>query len=184
MASARPQEATDVAHATADEETKGLEEFYPPHPPRADTKEYRETHKLLVYTLDQPCRDCGVRHSTLGDPAQNPLGAKQMETHHWPLQREFADALDPAKVHKEYPQVTDRRSLIMFIDSPANMLCLCDVDHRSKSRGIHHIGEALEACKRFLLDGYVIADLKTNEAADLAEDAAVVAAANEGADQI
>lgn len=172
------------AHATADEETVGLEEFYPPHPPRKETHEYSETHKLLVYTLDTACRDCGVRRSTLGDPELNPLKAKQMETHHWPLQREFADALDPVKVHREFPKVTDRHSLNMFIDSPDNMLVLCDVDHRSKSRGIHHIGEALEACKRFLLDGYIISDLKVNEAADLVKDAAVVAAASEGTEQI
>lgn len=158
------------SHETADEETKGLEEFFPAHPPRKDTPEYRQTHKLLVNTLNMPCRDCGVRKSTLDDPKANPLGAKQLESHHWPLQREFADALDPAKVHKEFPEVTDRHSLNMFIDSPKNMLILCDIDHRSKSRGIHHINESLEACKRFLLDGYVIADVATNAARDLAID--------------
>jgi hypothetical protein len=155
---------------TADEETRGLIEMYPAHPPRKDTPEYRATHILLTRTLDQPCRDCGVRRSTLRDPIANPLSAKQMETHHWPLQREFADALDPAKVHKEFHEVTDRRSLDMFIDSPKNMLVLCDVDHRSKARGIHHINESLEACKRFLLDGYVIADVAANAARDLAID--------------
>lgn len=159
-----------AAHAQKAGSTEGLEEFYPAHPPRADTPEYRETHKLLVDTLDAPCRDCGVRKSKLADPAQNPLGAKQIETHHWPLQREFADALDPVKVGKEYPQVTDRDSLNKFIDSPQNMLVLCNIDHRSKRRGIHHIDDAVEACKRFLLDGYVITGLKTDEAAALAID--------------
>lgn len=177
-----PKKATQVAipstrelpaHETADEETKGLIEMYPAHPPRKDTPEYRATHKLLVNTLDTPCRDCGVRKSTLGDPIANPLGAKQLESHHFPLQREFADALDPAKVHKEFPQVTDRHSLDMFIDSPHNMLILCDVDHRSKARGIHHINESLEACKRFLLDGYVIADVAANLQHDLAVDEAL-----------
>lgn len=163
----------EEAHATADEETKGLEEMYPPHPPRKDTPEYRATHVLLVHTLDMPCRDCGVRTSTLGDPLCNPLGAKQLETHHWPLQREFADALDPVKVHKEFPDVTDRHSLNMFIDSPKNMLVLCDIDHRSKTRGIHHINESLEACKRFLLDGYIIADVAANLQHDLAVDEAL-----------
>lgn len=166
------------AHVTADEETRGLEEFYPAHPPRKDTPEYRATHKLLVATLDQPCRDCGVRQSTLTDATQNPLGAKQMETHHWPLQREFADALDPVKVHREFSQVTDRPSLNMFIDSPHNMLVLCDVDHRSKARGIHHINESLEACKRFLIDGYVLADIVANQVTDLALDEKLTAGEN------
>jgi hypothetical protein len=169
---------TEEAHATADEESKGLLEMYPPHPPRSDTPEYRATHKLLAKTLDQPCRDCGVRNSTLRDPIANPLNAKQLETHHWPLQREFADAIDPAKVHREFPEVTDRKSLDMFIDSPKNMLVLCDVDHRSKARGIHHINESLEAVKRFLIDGYVLADVAANEAADLATDEKVTAGEN------
>jgi hypothetical protein len=106
------------------------------------------------------------------------LGAEQLETHHWPLQREFADALDPEKVHKEFPEVTDRKSLDMFIDSPKNMLVLCDVDHRSPTRGIHHINESLEACKRFLLDGYVIADVAKNREADLALDEKLTSAEN------
>lgn len=162
-------------HATVDEETKGLLEFYPPHPPRKDTAEYHATHTLLVHTLDGACRDCGVRTSTLGDAALNPLGAKQLETHHWPLQREFADALDPLKVQREFPEVTDRHSLNMFIDSPRNMLVLCDVDHRSKTRGIHHINESLEACKRFLIDGYIIADIAANAEKDMAIDAQLTA---------
>ena len=166
---------TEVVHETADEESKGLEEFYPPHPPRSDTPEYSATHKLLAHTLDMPCRDCGVRTSTLGDKVTNPLGAKQLETHHWPLQREFADAIDPLKVQKEYPEVTDRKSLNNFIDSPKNMLVLCDVDHRSKTRGIHHINESLEACKRFLIDGYIIADVSANVDADAKIDAALTA---------
>lgn len=172
---------TGQVHETADEETQGLEEFYPPHPPRTETPEYAATHTLLSHTLDMPCRDCGVRNSTLSNPADNPLGAKQIETHHWPLQREFADAIDPVKVNKEYPEVTDRKSLNNFIDSPKNMLVLCDVDHRSPTRGIHHIGDALEACKRFIIDGYILDDVAANAAKDEAVDARLTA--NE-ADQI
>jgi hypothetical protein len=166
---------TEEVHTTADEETKGLLEFYPPHPPRESTPEYNATHKLLTHTLDMPCRDCGVRLSTIGDPTKNPLGAKDLETHHWPLQREFADAIDPVKVQKEYPEVTDRKSLNNFIDSPKNMLVLCDIDHRSKTRGIHHIGDALEACKRFVLDGYILNDIGANIVTDEAIDTKITA---------
>ena len=161
------------AHTTADEETKNLLEMYPPHPPRTSTPEYNATHKLLTHTLDMPCRDCGVRLSTISDLTKNTLGSKQLETHHWPLQREFADAIDPLKVQKEYPEVTDRKSLNNFIDSPKNMLVLCDVDHRSPTRGIHHIGDALEACKRFVLDGYILDDVAVNASKDLAIDEAL-----------
>jgi hypothetical protein len=170
---------TDVAaHAQADEETHGLVEFFPEHPPRADTAEYRATHRLLVRTLDGCCADCGVRTSTLGDPARNPYGAKQLETHHYPIQRELADAVDPAKVARDFPEVTDRRTLKLFIDSPRNMLVLCDVCHRSPTRGIHHISASMQAVKKYLLDGYVLADTAAHQAADLSENARVTAGEN------
>lgn len=170
-------------HTTPDEETAGLLEFYPPHPPRVDTAEYRHTHHQLINVEDRPCADCGVRRTTLADPAANPYGAKQMETHHYPLQREFGDAYDPAKVGQDFPQVTDRHTLKAFIDSEANMLVLCDVCHRSPHRGIHHINASLQAAKRYLFTGYVFADTTANEAADEATDAQLTAGENP-ADQL
>jgi hypothetical protein len=174
---------TAAGHAQADEETKGLVEFFPPHPPRKDTAEYRATHKLLVHTLDGACADCGVRTSTLGEPTLNPHGAQQLETHHHPIQRELTDAVDPLKVGKDYPEVVDRRTLMLFVDSPKNMLVLCDVDHRSPSRGIHHTNASMQAVKRYLLDGYVLADTAAHEAADLAADVKLTAGENP-ADQL
>lgn len=164
-----------TGHAQSDDETKDLVEFFPAHPPRADTPEYHATHKLLVDTLDTPCADCGVRKSTLNDPAQNPHEAKQIETHHYPLQREFADALDPMKVNRDFKEVTDRRSLNLFIDSPKNMLVLCDVDHRSSYRGIHHINASLQAAKKYFLDGYIFADHAANAIKDVAIDTQLTA---------
>jgi hypothetical protein len=158
-------------------------EFFPPHPPRADSAEYRAIHKLLVHTLDGACDDCGVRTSTLDDPTLNPHGAKQLETHHYPIQRELADAVDPVKVGKDFPEVVDRRTLKLFIDSPKNMKVLCDVDHRSPERGIHHINASMQAVKRYLLDGYVLADTADHRAAYLAEDAELTAGENP-ADQL
>lgn len=149
-------------------------EFYPEHPARADTPEYSATHTLLVDTLDQPCHDCGVRKSTLNDPIQNPYGAKQLETHHYPIQREYADAVDWKKVAKDFPQVVDQVSFIHFVDSPANMLVLCDVCHRSPNRGIHHLITSDQMIKKYLLDGYVLDDVVSNAAADLQKDNQIV----------
>lgn len=170
--------ATEVTHVTGDEETKNLIEFYPPHPPRSDTAEYRATHRLLVLTLDQPCEVCGVRRSTLANPDANPCGAKALESHHYPIQREFADACDPVKVGRQFKQVVDRPSLDMFIDSPKNMKILCDVHHRSTTKGIHHLNSALFAIQPFLLDGYVIDDLLANEARDIQIDTQLTASEN------
>lgn len=162
------------AHAQAAPIEKGLLEFYPEHPPRKETREYRATHKLLVDTLDQPCHTCGVRKSTLGDPAHNPHGAKQMETHHYPVQREYIDAVDWHKVAVDFRQVIDRKSLILFVDSPANMLVLCDVCHRSTTRGIHHLPTSDWAIARYLFDGYILDDTTDHQAADIAVDNQIV----------
>ena len=162
------------AHAQSVPVGSEEEEFYPPHPARADTPEYNATHTLLVDTLDQPCHDCGVRKSTLGDPAQNPYNAKQIETHHFPIQREYADACDWQKVQKDFSQVTDQVSFDHFVDSPANMLVLCDVCHRSASRGIHHLITSDQMIKKYLIDGYILDDVKLNAVNDLAKDNALV----------
>ena len=56
--------------------------FYPAHDPRKETPAYKKVHHHLVVELDCPCLVCGVKNSTLKDPAQNRYDAKQMETHH------------------------------------------------------------------------------------------------------
>lgn len=131
-------------------------EMTPPHPPREETPQYRKAHIYLVHTQDSPCRVCGVRQSTIGDSTQNPYGAKDIETHHYPIERSLADACDPHKVHKMFPQVIDQETLTAFIDSPANLIVLCDVCHRSPERGIHHLLVQDWAILPFLFDGYQI----------------------------
>ena len=75
-------------------------QFYPTHDKRRETKEYHEVHKKLVVTLDLPCLVCGVKHSTLEDPRENPFGAKQMETHHHIIEWALQNAVDTDKFNK------------------------------------------------------------------------------------
>ena len=131
-------------------------EMTPPHPPREETAEYKRAHDFLVHVQDSACRVCGVRQSTLHDTTANPYGATQIETHHYPIERSLVDACDPLKVHKAFPQVIDKASLMAFIDSPANLIVLCDVCHRSAERGIHHLLVQDWAILPFLLTGYQI----------------------------
>lgn len=132
-------------------------EFTPPHPPREDTPTYRKAHHFLIYEKQAPCTVCGVNITTLGDAASNVLGSTAMETHHYPIERSLMDACDPVKVHKDFPQVYDKASLATFVDSPANLLVLCDVCHRSPERGIHHLLTQDFAVQKYLYTGYVVA---------------------------
>ncbi len=151
-------------------------EMTPPHPPREDTPIYMRTHRHLIFTKDRPCVICGVRKSTLHDPSQNPFGAKDLETHHHPLERCLLSACDPAKVGRVFPQVKDRATMEEFVDSEMNMLVLCDIHHRHPLFGIHHIVGPDFFAQPFVYDGYqVIAD-KEHEAAIAAADQKIVEA--------
>lgn len=148
-------------------------EMTPPHPPREDTPEYQRAHHFLVYEKQEGCKVCGVKVGDLAvmDPAANPFEAKAIETHHYPIERSLVDACDPKKVHHDFPQVYDHATLMQFVDSPANLLVLCDVHHRSVEHGIHHLLPADFAVQPYLLDGYVVAAV--------AKDAAQVEAADQ-----
>ncbi len=146
-------------------------EMTPPHPPREDTPLYMRTHHRLVVTLDTPCAICGVRHSTLSNPKENPFHAQAVETHHYPVERSLLNACDPRKLRVIFPQVKDRESMEAFIDSEENLMVLCDIHHRHPHYGIHHILAQDFFVQPFLFSGYqVVAEL---------EDAKKVMIANE-----
>lgn len=74
--------------------------FYPPHDQRTESPAYAKVHHQIVVTDDKRCLVCGVKHSTLGDPAQNPFGAIQIETHHHVIEWALANAVDAAKFNQ------------------------------------------------------------------------------------
>lgn len=97
-----------------------------------------------------------------------------METHHYPVQREYIDAVDWRKVAADFKQVIDRESLIKFVDSPANMLVLCDVHHRSQTQGIHHMLASDWLIEKYLFDGYKLMDVAAHSAQDIVIDNQIV----------
>lgn len=151
---------TVSAHAV----TRRLSESiaYPDHAPRKPSAEYTRVHHHLVVTLDEPCWICGVRRSTLNDPAQNPDGAIQVETHHFHLEWALANAADSAKVYRDFPEMgaADDPHLRAWLDSEGQMLVLCDVHHRHAFYGIHMITYPAWTAQRLLRDDY---DLVTGE---------------------
>jgi hypothetical protein len=152
-------------------------ELTPPHDPRTETEEYKRARSFLINRKNAPCHICGVTKRTLKNAARNPCGATQMEAHHYPIERSLATACDPVKVHADYPQVYDLASLMAFVDSPANLICLCDVHHRSVAAGIHHLLPQDWIIQRYLRAGYVVAATPaTVAAAQIADERIAVAA--------
>ena len=109
--------------------------FYPPHPPRKASAEYKRVHHRLVVEMDEPCWICGVRHSTGG----------AMETHHDELEWAAANGVDLAKIIADFPAIdalpgTDEHAkLRAWLDGEGNMLVLCALHHRGLLAGIHSV---------------------------------------------
>jgi hypothetical protein len=130
-------------------------EFYPAHDPRQETPEYQAAHKKLVVDQNRACLVCGVRHTTLTDPAKNPYHARQLETHHHVIEWALMNAIDAAKFNQKllpalrarHPfKLLYRKSALSLEEVKAwidhdedNLWVLCDVHHRAKYFGIHEI---------------------------------------------
>ena len=140
--------------------------FYPAHDQRKESPAYAKVHHQMTVIDDKRCLVCGVKHSTLNDPAQNPFGAIAMETHHHTIEWALANAIDADKfnqhilpglrrtasqrpaglatVYTEFdtayanPMTLDQ--IKQWVDHGAdNLWVLCDVHHRHKFVGIHAI---------------------------------------------
>lgn len=138
--------------------------MYPEHQARKASAEYRRVHHHLIYDLDEPCWICGVRHSTIGDPEENPRGAKEMETHHFRVEWALANAVDPAKILADFPAMgaADNEHLRAWLDSEGNMLVLCDRCHRDGHYGIHSITYPAWVAQKWMRDDW---DLVRGESA-------------------
>lgn len=147
-------------------------ELSPPHAPRVETAAFRKSRDFLINVKKQGCAICGVTVDGLKDPTKNPYGATQLEAHHTPIEFSLQDACDPLKVHLDYPEVIDRETLAAFVDSPRNLLILCDTHHRHPERGIHHLLTPDFWVQKYLVEHYQLAataaDVGRAEAADTA----------------
>lgn len=159
-----------LLHVHETKEEVASVELTPAHPPREETPIYKKTHHQLVVEEDSPCAICGVRRSTLADPAQNPFGATQLETHHFPIERSLLNACDWRKIAAKFKQVTSEADLEEFVDGPANMLVLCDQCHRSPQHGIHHLLPQDWFIQPFLKQNYEIAATASDAAQAMAAD--------------
>jgi hypothetical protein len=125
--------------------------------------------KKKMRELDIPCWRCGVHYADLVNKgeigtAKNPLGAYQLEAHHNDLEFSLLNAIDVAgwwdsshrtdagfmvesfsqvdewlDRHPEFKDKTHDEIFMAYMESEGNLQQLCDVCHRSKAEGIHHI---------------------------------------------
>lgn len=127
--------------------------WYPDHDPRAASAEYEKVHHHLVYELDEPCWVCGIRQSQLTD-------GEHMETHHWHVEWALANAMDPAKLLADFPDMgtADDPHLREWLDSEGNMLVLCPQHHRHGLTGIHMVTYPAWQAQRWVRDDFSITE--------------------------
>lgn len=129
--------------------------FYPPHAPRAESAAYKAIHHQMIVVEDRPCFICGVRNSTLGDPKQNPKGAKEMELHHLWVEWALTDAIDPNKLVRWVGGTILPEEVADWVDhNRRNLLPLCDVDHRHREHGIHEVSFPIWIAQKFVRSDY------------------------------
>lgn len=116
-----------LQHVHPTREAVSSVELSPPHPPRTETPAYVRAHKRLIDELDTPCWVCGARRSE---------GAS-IESHHYPIERSLAAAVDVERLAADYPSVRDYGDFMDWVDSEHNLICLCAEHHRGP-QGIHH----------------------------------------------
>jgi hypothetical protein len=141
----------------------------PGHQKRVETAAYAKEHKHLVRELDLPCIVCGVRNSTLKDPAANRFKAKGLQTHHRYVEWSLMNAVDLDKfnsrllpflhaTHPEeelYNQPFDRQTLNDWVDHhPHNLWVICDVHHVGRNTGIHYLAMPIWGVQDLLEDRY------------------------------
>jgi hypothetical protein len=128
----------------------------PEHDPRKASEEYKRVHHHLIDVLDEPCWICGVRKSTLNDPQHNTRGSAQMETHHYHVEWSLANAMDPTKLIRDFPELgaADADHLRQWLDSEGQMLVLCDICHRHPYYGIHEVTYPAWVAQRWFRDDW------------------------------
>ncbi|MFM0554797.1 hypothetical protein P0D69_28075 [Paraburkholderia sediminicola] len=108
-------------------ETDAVDRYYPDHPPRTESSLFRHTKHQLVAVLDTPCKVCGSKD--------------KREVHHFHAEWADANGIDWDKMRKLHPDFHWETfvSAEDFIDSPYNMMVLCEKHHRAPNHGIHHM---------------------------------------------
>ena len=100
--------------------------WYPNHAPRTTSNTFTHTRDKLI--ADKvPCWICGT--------------LDELEIHHFHVEWAFAEGVDWDKMkvlHSDFDWTTFKEAED-FVDSPYNMMVLCETHHRHLDHGIHNL---------------------------------------------
>jgi hypothetical protein len=125
-------------------ENLSIDIFYPDHPPRTESPLFARTKRKMITHDDIPCFICGTK--TL------------REVHHYFVEWAFADGVDWELMRSMHPNFdwSKFKDPADFVDSPYNMLILCQAHHRGQHTGIHYMPYPLWIMQKHKRHDYVL----------------------------
>jgi hypothetical protein len=135
---------------------------YPPHTPREQDPHYRVFHHAQHRLIHELGVGCWIGGATLeqikaglavGHRCQ---GAAQLEAHHAIAEFAGLSEIDWRKVAADFPQADlhSDEDFLAYAESEGGLMVLCDVHHRSPSRGIHAVTYPAWLLDKYADDGY------------------------------
>ena len=155
---------TDLGHTNA----RTLHELahYPTHGPRRSDPHYRIFHEARHRLIDVLGVGCWIGGATKkqiaeGLPTGHPCeGATGLEAHHHIAEFAALNAVDWAKVAKDFPQlgIDSDEKFLEIAESDGGLLILCSKHHRGPYHGIHMITEPVWKLDRWARDDWRFSD--------------------------
>ena len=103
--------------------TLSIAVYYPEHERRTTSPEFAHTRHQMIDVERKVCEICGT--------------PQKLEVHHFYIEWSLTNAVDWEKFKVDYPQFAHYNTIEKFVDSPDNMMILCQDHHRHKDKGIH-----------------------------------------------
>lgn len=128
------------------EQTNTVKEYvvWPKHEPREESKLYKANKEKLIDEMNLPCFKCAMKAWPDKPP---PSSYTNREVHHYVVEREAWNAVDPKKVQYLFdngffdPYGFSAKMRGQPVESPddiRNLVVLCEQHHRHAHVGIHH----------------------------------------------
>lgn len=135
---------------------------YPEHGPREDDPHYAIFHQARRHLIDVLGVGCWIGGATAtqikaGLPVGHRCsGARQLEAHHAIAEYAGLSEIDWRKVAHDFPRVGihSEEDFLRYAQSEGGLTIICDVHHRSPTRGIHQITYPAWLLDRYAGDDY------------------------------
>jgi hypothetical protein len=110
---------------------------YPPHPARQHDPHYKDFHHFQQTTRATAKCSVGQHRDDYSECYPGPESwPKGLEVHHSHIEFSLQNGVDLAWLERDYPGISDPDEVGAWVESPSNLLWLCEFHHRGTG-GVH-----------------------------------------------